>query len=113
MRQEIEEALALWREAERRRDNATDGNRAELDAEIAQHRERFQQLTGQYMIERIDAFKEAEARRSTSVPSSEPFHEAARDEIEIASEIWDSAQAINNDTPASDKPASTDTPKPR
>ncbi len=99
MREEIEESLALWRDAERRRDGATDGHRAELDAEIAEHRERFQKLTSEYMIERIDALKEAEARRSAAKPSSEPFHRAARDEVVIASEIWDSARVMDSDTP--------------
>jgi hypothetical protein len=101
MRQEIEEALALWREAERRRDSATDGHRAELDAEIAQHRERFQHLTSRYMIERIDALKEAEGRRASAVPSTDPFHEAAREEKAIAEEIWDAARVSDEETPKS------------
>jgi hypothetical protein len=46
--------------------------------------------------------KPKNARRTVrllaAVPSSDPFHEAARDEIKIASEIWDSARVIHGDT---------------
>jgi hypothetical protein len=99
MRQDVEEALALWRDAVRRRDQATDGHRAELDAEVERLRERFQQLTADYMMERIDALKEAETRRARAVPSSQPFHEAARDEVKIADEIWNSALINDRDVP--------------
>jgi hypothetical protein len=99
MRDDIEEQLALWRDAESRRDVAEDGHRAELDAEVEQHRDAFHRLTADYMIERINALKEAEHRRASAQPSSKSFHEAARDERRIASEIWDSASVIDDATP--------------
>ena len=99
MREQVEEALALWREAVRRRDETSDGNRPELDAEIARRRAAFQQLSADYMMNRIDALKEAESRRAHAIPSTEPFHQAARDEAQIAAEIWDSALVNDREAP--------------
>jgi hypothetical protein len=101
VRQEVEEALALWRDAVQRRDEAEDGHRADLDAEVELLRDRYQQLTADYMMDRIDALKEAESRRARAVPSTEPFHEAARDEVRIADEIWNSAVINDRDVPKS------------
>jgi hypothetical protein len=60
----VEEALTAWRDVVRKR------------------------LTAEYMVDRIDALKEAEQRRKNAAPSSEPFHQAVRDEKAIAAEIW-------------------------
>ena len=98
-RQEIEAALSRWRDATRRRDNATDGDRDALDLEVRRARDAFHQLSANYMMERIDALRDAEARRTAAVPSSDPFHQAARDEKAIAAEICDSARVSDEETP--------------
>jgi hypothetical protein len=99
VRKEIEDALAAWREAERRLINATDGDRETLEAEVERHRSQFQRLSAEHMMERLDALHEAESRRSSAVPSTPPFHEAARDEKTIAAEIWETARASDEDAP--------------
>jgi hypothetical protein len=43
--------------------------------------------------------QEAESRRSRAIPSTLPFHEAARDTEEIAAEIWEAARESDEDTP--------------
>jgi len=88
MRGQIEQALAAWRDAVRRLDAAQDGDREALVAEVDEHRRNFQQLSSEYMMERIDALKEAELRRKAETPSTPAFHQAADDEMEIAAEIW-------------------------
>jgi len=98
-RQAIEEALAAWRDAQHRLDAGPDGDRDALAAEVERHRGRFQRLSAEHMIDRLDALKEAESRRAGAMPSSDTFHEAARDEKQIASEIWEHARASDEDTP--------------
>lgn len=100
MPREIEEALAAWRDAQRPLENAMDGDREALEAEVERERTRFHRLSAEHMMERIDALHDAEARRKAAIPSSEPFHAAARDEMEIAAEIWDSARLSDQGTPA-------------
>lgn len=96
---EIEETLAAWRDAQRRLDNATDGDREALTAELERHRKAFQQLSADYMMERMDALKKAEARRKSEIPSSDAYHEAARQEQKIAADIWQAALKADRDTP--------------
>jgi hypothetical protein len=96
---EIEDALAAWRDAERRLGNAVDGDREALQAEVERHRDTFQRLSVAYMEERIDALHEAEARRRSAAPSTDPFHEAARDEKEIAADIFETARVSDEQTP--------------
>jgi hypothetical protein len=98
-RQAIETALAAWREAERRLASAVDGDRERLAHEVAIHRGAFQQLSADHMVERIDSLSEAEGRRAHSTPSTLPFHQAARDTQEIASDIWEAARESDEDTP--------------
>jgi hypothetical protein len=98
---EIEDALAAWREAVRRLDDATDGDVEVLAAEVEEHRQRFQDRSARYMIERIDALKEAELRRKTETPSTDAFHAAARDEMKIAADIWDTARISDVEVPES------------
>ena len=104
MRKQIEEALAAWRDAVRRQDNASDGDRDALDAEVARYRDLFNRLSSDYMMDRIDALKEAEDRRQSSTPSTEPFHQAARDKKAIAAEIWDEARVSDEETPRTTPP---------
>ena len=97
-RQQIEAALAGWREAERKLVGAN-GNTAAIRAEIDRHRDEFQRLSAEHMVDRIDALRDAEERRASAVPSTHPFHQAAQDEKAIAGEIWESARKSDEDTP--------------
>lgn len=98
-REAIEAALAAWRKAERRQARAVDGERAAYTREVEIHRAEFQRLSAEHMIEWIAKLQEAESRRAHSTPSTLPFHEAARDTQEIASEIWEAARSSDEDTP--------------
>lgn len=98
-RQEIEAALAAWRDAERRLLGRRGAIEASIEAEIERHRSEFQRLSAEHMLEQMDALKEAEGRRSSATPSTEAFHRAAQDEKGIASEIWESARQSDSDTP--------------
>jgi len=95
----IEIALASWRDAERRLAKAVDGEASALRREVAVHRDKFQQLSAEHMVEWIDKLKEAEDRRSHAKPSTVPFHQAARETQEIAAEIWEAARSSDEDTP--------------
>ena len=97
-RQAIEAALASWRAAERKLVGAN-GDTDAVRAEIARHRDQFQRLSAEHMVDRIDALREAEHRRASAIPSTHPFHQAAQDEKLIAGEIWDSARKSDEDTP--------------
>jgi hypothetical protein len=98
-RQAIESALAAWRTAERRLARAVDGDAVRLRAQVAEHRDEFQRLSAEHMVEWITKLHEAENRRSHATPSTVPFHEAARDTQEIAAEIWEAARSSDEDTP--------------
>ena len=97
-RQAIEAALAGWREAERKLAGAN-GDTDAVQAEIERHRTEFQRLSSEHMITQMDALKNAEARRSSAIPSTEPFHQAAQDERVIAADIWEHARESDEDTP--------------
>ena len=99
MPREIEEALAAWRDAQRRLDNALDGDREALESEVERERTRFHRLSAEHMMEQIDALHDAETRRRAATPSTASFHEAARDEKAIAAEIWDQARLSDEETP--------------
>jgi hypothetical protein len=99
MREQIEQALAAWRDAVRRLDGSQDGEREALIAEVEEHRQRFQQLSADYMTDRIDALKEAERRRKAEMPSSPAFHQAAEEELEIAADIWGTTLQSAVETP--------------
>jgi hypothetical protein len=98
-RQVIEATLAAWRDAERRLDGAVDGETEALTTEVKFHRDVFQVLSAEHMVNAMDKLHEAEGRRSHATPSTLPFHEAARDTQEIASEIWEAARSSDEDTP--------------
>lgn len=110
-REAIEAALAAWRDAERRLAVAVDGDRAAIERQVDRHRSDFQQLSADHMIERIGSLREAENRRANARPSTLPFHEAARDTQEIASDIWEAARSSDEDTPETDTNRRT-TPRP-
>lgn len=63
------------------------------------------------MVERIGSLREAESRRANATPSTLPFHEAARDTQEIASDIWEAARRSDEDTPETETNKRT-TPRP-
>ena len=83
---EIELALAAWRYAVARRDNATDGNRETLEEDVERAREKFRALSARYVEERIDGLYEEEDRRRSGVPSAD---------------IWAAARMSDEGTPAS------------
>lgn len=97
-RQAVEAALAGWRAAERTL-AAASGDTRTIQVELEQYRDEYQRLSSSAMSERIGALQEAEDRRSSSVPSTNPFHQAAQDERAIAAEIWEEARSIDEDTP--------------
>jgi hypothetical protein len=98
-REAIENALAAWRDAERRQSQAVDGDRERLTAEVERTRAEFHRLSAEHMIEWIGKLKEAEERRAHATPSTPPFHEAARDVEAIAAEIWETGRQSDEDTP--------------
>ncbi len=95
----IEVTLAAWRDAERRLQRAPDGDSEALSREVRRYRDTYQRLSAELMATWIDKLHEAEGRRAHSTPSTPPFHEAARDTQEIASEIWEAARSNDEDTP--------------
>ena len=95
----IESALEAWRDAERRQLVAGDDEREALDREVERYRAAFQQISSDHMVEQISMLQEAEGRRRNATPSTPPFHQAARDTEDIASEIWKSAHSNDVDTP--------------
>jgi hypothetical protein len=101
-RQAIEAALSAWRDAERRLARAVDGEADALTREVAVHRDEFQRLSAEHMVQWIEKLHEAESRRSHATPSTPPFHQAARDTQEIASEIWEAARSSDEDTPVTE-----------
>ena len=94
----IEAALAGWRAAERKLVGAG-GDRAPIQDELERYRDEYQRLSSDAMSDRIGALREAEDRRSSSVPSTHPFHQAAQDERAIAAEILEEARSLDEDTP--------------
>jgi hypothetical protein len=110
-REAIETALAEWRDAERRLAGALDGEAEAASREVKLHRDEFQELSAAHMVEWMGKLAEAEDRRSHATPSSVPFHVAARDTQEIASQIWEAARSSDEDTPQTDQNRRT-TPRP-
>ena len=101
-RQAIEAALSAWRDAERKLVGAVDGEADALTHEVAVQRDEFQRLSAEHMVQWMDKLQEAESRRSHATPSTPPFHQAARDTQEIASEIWEAARSSDEDTPVTE-----------
>jgi len=110
-RHSVEAALAAWRDAERRRSRAIDGDTEGLDREVNVHRDEYQRLSAANMNEWMARLDEAEGRRANATPSTVRFHEAARDTQDIAAEIWEAARSSDEDTPKTDINQRT-TPRP-
>jgi hypothetical protein len=98
-REDIENALQAWRDAERRLDDADGMSRDQLESEVARTRGAYQQLAADHMAEQLDKLKAAERERAESQPSTPPYHEAAKEEADIASEIWSDAVDMDRRTP--------------
>ena len=98
-RQAIEAALASWREAERRLAEGVNGETERQTRDVRVHRDEFQRLSAEHMVEWIAKLHEAEDRRAQATPSTLPFHVAARDTQDIAAEIWEAARSSDEDTP--------------
>jgi hypothetical protein len=108
----IEAALSSWRAAERALKASTAEDTGALAPEVVRWRDLFQRLSAEHMVEWMGKLKEAEDRRSHATPSTLPFHLAARDTQEIASEIWEAARSSDEDTPVT-KANKRTTPRPR
>lgn len=98
--QSVAEAAALraWREAERELVKGGDG-RADLEANVARTRDRYQHLYTDDMSDNLARLQEADQRRARAVPSTPEFHAAARDTEAIAAEIWGQAERADLDGP--------------
>ena len=110
-RQTVEAALTAWRDAERRLARADDDDTDSLTREVQIKRDTYQRLSATNMSEWMAKLDEAEARRANATPSTPPFHEAARDTQEIASQIWEAARSSDEDTPETELNRRT-TPRP-
>jgi hypothetical protein len=93
----IEEALDIWRGAERRVQNADGGVTPEMRQEVVQAKQRYQDLATAHTTEWIDALHAAEARRAPTVPSSHRFHDATAEEKRNAQEISSQADQIDRE----------------
>jgi hypothetical protein len=98
-REAIQDALYRWRHAERALAAETDGHREELAAEVVRHRNEYQRLYSEHMVDNLKRLHEADGRRVLATPSTREFHQATRDTQEIAAEIWDEARRGDLDTP--------------
>lgn len=98
-REAIQDALYLWRKAERELAEETDGRRPQLEADVVRHRTEYQRLYTANMLENLDRLHEAEGRRAQAIPSTPGFHSATRDTQEIAADIWHEARRGDLDTP--------------
>ena len=97
-RESLQEALRLWRTAERELVDSGDGDDI-LEANVARLRDEYQVLYSEGMAENIKRLNEADERRSRSTPSTPDFHEATRDTESIAADIWEQARRGDRDTP--------------
>jgi hypothetical protein len=98
---DIEAALSAWREAIRKRDQASNGDREALDADVERAAAEFQRMSAEHMEKQLDALRDAEDRRREATPSTRPFHEAAREEEQIAAEIFNAARISDEESPRS------------
>jgi hypothetical protein len=95
----FKDALSAWRQADRELSTSSDGDRDRLRAEVERRRDDFQRLSADYMSDRIDALHDAEQRRRSETPSSDRYHEAAREEAAIAHDVFESSRLNDEETP--------------
>ena len=72
-RQAIEAALWAWRDAERQLAAELDGEGNGLRQQVTFHRDQYQRLSAENMVEWMGKLQEAEGRRSHATPSTAPF----------------------------------------
>ena len=96
-RESLQEALRLWRAAERDLEASGDGR--EREANVARLRDEYQRIYTENMVENLDRLHEADSRRSGAVPSTPDFHAATRDTERVAADIWEQARRGDRDTP--------------
>ena len=104
MDDKIGQELAGWRQAQERLDAAPDGAQPLLEGDVIHHRTEYQNLSADHMADNLSSLKDAEQRRKSEIPSTPPFHQAAKDEMEIAKDIWETARMSDEDTPRTDEP---------
>jgi hypothetical protein len=97
--EQVDAALDAWRDAEGRLKQSINGDWPRLKAEAELQRRQFEKLSADYMMERIDALRRAEERRSTLQASTDEYHAAAKEELQIASDIWEAATIHDRDIP--------------
>ena len=100
-RESLQEALRLWRAAER--DLFENGDGVEREANVARLRNEYQRLYTEGMVENMLLLHEADMRRSRATPSTPDFHAATRDTEDIAADIWEQARRGDRDTPPTRK----------
>jgi hypothetical protein len=106
-RESLQEALRLWRAAER--ELVASGNgREDLEAVVRRFRDEYQRLYTEGMAENIDRLHEADQRRSRATPSTSDFHAATRDTQDIAADIWEQARRGDRDSPPTRTPVTTE-----
>ena len=103
-RETLQDALRLWRQAERELVESGDG-REDLEANVARLRDEYQRLYTEGMVESMDRLHEADDRRSRATPSTPAFHAATRDTEEIAADIWEQARRGDRDSPPTRRPS--------
>ncbi len=91
--------MAAWRDAERRLARAVGGERETIMRQVERHRTDFQMLSVDHMVARIGTQQGAESRRARATPSTLPFHEAAGDAHEMASDIGETARRSDEVSP--------------
>ncbi|HUQ43356.1 MAG TPA: hypothetical protein VM451_02945 [Candidatus Limnocylindria bacterium] len=94
-REALQEALDLWREAER--DLVASGDGREREANVARLRDAYHSLYTEGMVENLARLHEAEDRRSRSTPSTPDFDAATQDTEDVAADIWEQARRGDRD----------------
>lgn len=97
-RETLQEALGLWRTAERDLIASGDG-REDLQLNVVRLRDDYQRLYSENMVENMDRLRAADDRRARAVPSTPAFHHATQDTETIAADIWEQARRGDRDTP--------------
>ena len=97
-RESLQEALRLWRSAERELFESADGRHG-LEANVARLRDAYQRTYTDGMVDNISRLHAADDRRARATPSTPEFHAATRDTEEIAADIWEQARRGDRDSP--------------
>jgi len=98
-REELQEALRVWRAAEGElqaamRSSAVDNGASGREAEVNRLRSEYQRLYTVNMRESLDRLREADARRATALPFTPVFDAASRDTEIAEADIWEQARGM-------------------